>query len=203
MGFNKIYLEEINNLNLNLKNLNLLELGDQEIHDNSIGFFGQKLRSSNIFKPLSYTVYDLNKQDGVINFDLSIRHDKYEKFDIITNFGTTEHVELEEGQYNCWYNIHNLLNVNGTIISIVPCDNGFWEKHCRYYYTYNFFKNFENYGYELKKYKITLDGNCLAVLTKNKNINFMPGNIFWKNIVFKNYSSEIIHESNNPKKLKF
>lgn len=207
MGFNRIYYEEMKNLNLDFFNKKFLELGDQEVHDLSIGQIGSKLRKSlhflNLIKKESYKVYDLHDVIGVTKFDLSIIHENLEKFDIITNFGTTEHVELEDGQYNCWLNIHNMLNIDGVILSIVPCDNDMWPEHCRYYYTENFFKSFEQSGYSLIKFKIIADGNCLSLLKKENNCNFMLKEQFWKNIVIKNYSSDIIDKNNNPKNLKF
>jgi hypothetical protein len=62
---------------------------------------------------------------------------------IITNIGTTEHVELEDGQFNCWKNLNQWLNVGGIMIHELP-EAGSWEGHCRYYTTRDFFKSFEN-----------------------------------------------------------
>lgn len=204
MGFNKNYLEEITLLNLSLKDKDLLELGDQEIYDSSIGTIGQKLRHINFFKPKSYTVYDIQESDGVTYCDLSQPIKEPKKFDIITNFGTTEHVELEDGQFNCWVNIHNMLKEDSTLINIVPCDNGGWIGHCRYYYTKKFFNSFEDIGYKLIEYKIVNDLCCLSVLRKDKHLNFLEKDVFWSNIlVKKENNSGIIHGKNNPKNLIF
>jgi len=204
MGFNSIYFNEIKKLNLDFSNLDLLELGDQEIHDSSIGILNSKLRNAKIFNTKSYIVYDLHEREGVEIYDLSIIHEEYKKFDVITNFGTTEHVEPQQGQYNCWLNVHNLLKINGIIINIVPCSNGGWEDHCRYYYNDLFFKQFEQIGYSILEYKIIADRNCFCVLKKINNSKFLSEKEFWKNIIFKEENnSNIIYFDNNPKNLKF
>lgn len=204
MGYISLYDKEIKKLNLNLKNLDLLELGDQEIHDPILARPFSKVRNSYIFNPKSYTVYDLHERPGVTIFDLSIEHENLQTFDIITNFGTTEHVEPENGQYVCWKNIHNMLRINGLLISIVPCSEGGWEDHCRYFYNKNFFEEFENIGYNLLEYKIIFDKNCYSVLQKKENSNFIQQQDFWKNILIrKENNSSIIYGDNNPKGLLF
>lgn len=204
MGYNALYDYEIKCLGIDFSQLELLELGDQEIHDPGLGALFSKLRDSSIFKTKKYVTYDLHSRLGVDIFDLSEKHDNYNKFDVITNFGTTEHVEPEIGQYNCWYNIHNLLNLGGMIISIVPCSDGGWEDHCRYYYNKLFFEQFEEIGYELKSYKVINDLNCFSILKKIDNSSFLNEEEFWKYLVIKKENdSNIIYHDNNPKKLQF
>ena len=204
MGYVMLYDNEVRKLNLNFKNLDLLELGDQEIHDHRLAPMFSKLRNSRIFDAKRYVVYDLHKREGVTEYDLSEVHHECEKFDVITNFGTTEHVEPELGQYNCWLNIHNMLKPNGIIINIVPCSDGGWEDHCRYYYNQLFFEQFEDIGYNLLSYKVILDKNCFSVLQKKQDNEFLKEEDFWKNLVVrKQNNSDIIYHDNNPKGLKF
>lgn len=205
MGYISIYNEQIKKLKLDLSKLDLLELGDQEIHDPALGKMFSKLRDSIVLNPRSYTVYDLHKRHGVTVFDLAETYNfDLQKFDIITNFGTTEHVEPEVGQYNCWKNIHKMLKINGMIISIVPCSDGGWEDHCRYFYNKLFFEAFEEIGYNLIVYKIIEDKNCFSVLQKKEEMDFLSEQNFWKDILIRRENnSEIIYHDNNPKALKF
>ncbi|SVE25247.1 uncharacterized protein METZ01_LOCUS478101, partial [marine metagenome] len=55
-------------------------------------------------------IFDMNK-------NLAKDYDFHEKFDLVTNFGTTEHIC---NQANVFKNMHDLCNVNGLIIGIVP-----------------------------------------------------------------------------------
>ena len=205
MGYTLLYDYYIKKLKLDYSKMDLLELGDQEVHDHRVAKMFSKLRDSSVFNPKSYTVYDLHKREGVTVFDLANKHqEELKKFDIITNFGTTEHVEPELGQYNCWFNIHNMLNLNGLIVSIVPCSDGGWEDHCRYFYNEHFFENFENIGYNLLLYKVIEDKNCLSVLQKKEESNFLTEEQFWDHVLIrKENNSDIIYHDNNPKGLKF
>ncbi|MCK9162305.1 MAG: class I SAM-dependent methyltransferase [Arcobacteraceae bacterium] len=67
--------------------------------------------------------YDLNK---LHNFDVS--------FDIITNFGTAEHI-FNIGIF--FENLHNLLKPNGIALNVTPCygdiNHGFWNIHPNVY----------------------------------------------------------------------
>ena len=66
-------------------------------------------------------VFDMNK-------DLAQDYGYQEKFDLVTNFGTTEHIC---NQAQIFKNIHDLCNVNGIMIGIVPfqgaVDHGFFN----------------------------------------------------------------------------
>ncbi len=68
-----------------------------------------------------YEAIDVNAHAGSKPFDLNENlFNKYsynEKFDLVTNFGTTEHIF---NQFEVFRNMHNLCNVNGLIIGIVP-----------------------------------------------------------------------------------
>ena len=65
--------------------------------------------------------YDLNK-------NLEESYDYKEKFDLVTNFGSTEHIF---NQYENFKNMHNLCKENGLMIGIVPMqgalDHGFFN----------------------------------------------------------------------------
>lgn len=59
-------------------------------------------------------------------------------FDVITNYGTTEHVWPYKHQYQCFKNIHNCAKVGGVFIHIVPVIGG-WIGHSDIYYDNAFF----------------------------------------------------------------
>jgi hypothetical protein len=63
-----------------------------------------------------------------MNKNLAKDYDVHEKFDIVTNFGTTEGIC---NQANMFKNMHDLCNINGIMIGIVPfqgkVSNGFFN----------------------------------------------------------------------------
>lgn len=123
---------------------NILELGSQIYIKNRVnsGYF------KNIFSHYNITSLDITGENNSLRLDLSkpLIHDK--KYDLITNFGTTEHVS---NQYECWKNIYNLLDENGIIISEIPEINS-WSGHCKYYVDFKFFKMLET-NFEIIDYR--------------------------------------------------
>lgn len=184
-----------------INELVLLELGIQESVE-PLGF--RYLRDDLKDKFNRYVSLDLHDIEGVTKFDLSILNDNAFEVDIITNFGTTEHVEYEDGQYNCWSNLHHWLKVGGIAIHEIP-EYGSWKNHCRYYTTFDFFKNMENYGYRI----LELDnhhghnGNLnWVVIKKITDVPFMSYDVFYNfMMVDKNVVMDIIDPLNNPKHL--
>lgn len=69
-----------------------------------------------------------------------------EPCDIVTDFGTSEHVS---NYYNCWLNKHNGCNIGGLIISENPKVNN-WHGHGFHYLTKEFYSELcKVAGYEL------------------------------------------------------
>jgi hypothetical protein len=85
-----------------------------------------------------HTSFDINGQDGTLQIDLGepIPSEYKAKFDIVTNFGTTEHVNR---QSQCFKNIHKMLKVGGIVVHIVPSADGPLKKHGVHQYTLEFF----------------------------------------------------------------
>jgi hypothetical protein len=112
----------------------ILELGAQHFlvgpQQKIAGYF------SKIFNNYPITIIDMNGENGALKIDLSKDIDIKSSYDLITNFGTSEHVS---DQYTCWKNIHALLSNEGIVISEIP-EIGSWKGHCRYYVDYSFFK---------------------------------------------------------------
>jgi hypothetical protein len=154
----------------------------------------------------SYLSVDLHQEENITVFDLSKHNPNMFSADILTNFGTSEHVEYEDGQYNCWKNIHDWVNVGGISLHDVPL-TGYWKNHCRYFYTDEFFKEFEKFGYkilDLRHQDSWGDPLIWCVLQKTEHKEFMSFETF-KNLITIDYdtSSNIIAGHNNPKKLSF
>lgn len=122
-----------------------LELGSQEF----VGIFNNICVREVFAKEFKECItVDLHNIKDVTICDLSIYQEGLFNVDLITNFGTTEHVEYEDGQYNCWKNIHNWLNIDGIIVHLTP-EFRSWPGHCRYYTDFDFYKNLENFGYKI------------------------------------------------------
>jgi len=87
-----------------------------------------------IFGGGSYRSLDLTDSRADYAYDLSFPLPDIGKYDVVTNFGTTEHV-FNIGQ--SFANIHNLLNVGGLQLHTLPAygyiDHGFYNIHpCAY-----------------------------------------------------------------------
>lgn len=79
---------------------------------------------------------DMNGLDGSLQLDLSNPiSELIGEFDVITNFGTSEHIL---NQYQVFKNIHNFTKIGGFQVHAVPLV-GHWERHCPYHYGKNFF----------------------------------------------------------------
>lgn len=204
MGISNILYEKYKDLNLDKNNLELLELGDQEIVYGEKKGIRFRIDESVNFK--EWKTLDLHERDGVYIKDLSLLDLEFKKFDIITNFGTSEHVEPESGHYNCWLNIHTWTKKGGYSIHEIP-EYGSWKDHCRFYYTLEFFNSFRKIGYDIKTLELNHypdQGNLIfCVLYKKEDSDFISYEDFYKNIRIEEISSSIIASENNPKGLVF
>ena len=179
--------------------LDLIELGDQNIVYPTGPELKVRDKYSKYFK--SWRTLDLHNVPGVEIYDLSINHNESGKADIITNFGTSEHVEYEEGQYNCWLNIHNLLKKDGIMIHALP-PFGYWPDHCRYYCDEDFFKSFEWIGYKIRLMEMMYNKLLYCVLQKETQTDFFTMQRFLKKLYFVNFSTnDICPNTNDPKNL--
>jgi len=101
----------------------------------------------------AHVAIDLNGKDGAmpLNLDDPVPFLFRDQFDVITNYGTSEHVN---NQYQVFKNAHDMCKLNGIIINVVPRE-GHWPGHCRYFYTEKFVESLRNAcGYELVLGKI-------------------------------------------------
>ncbi len=184
--------------------MTLLELGDQDIL-----FEGPASK----FRELEQSYYkqwaslDLHDRPGVTLKDLSILENDLGQWDVLTNFGTSEHVEPELGHYNCWKNIHNWTVVSGYAMHDVP-EAGSWPGHCRFRYSLDFFNEFKEIGYEiteLVQVPYPQQGNLIfCCMKKIKEVEFFDYAVF-NSLIAADYDTDwnLIASENNPKNLTF
>jgi len=130
----------------------MCELGNQHIRVPGIGYTVAK----QYFKSLGFhhASIDMNGLNGAIRLDLSKVLALPGTSDIVTNFGTSEHIPNQPVVFE---NIHNLCCVGGIMIHAVPLV-GNWENHGDYYYTTRFFVNLTSLnGYEIVRI-VVIDG---------------------------------------------
>jgi hypothetical protein len=99
----------------------------------------------------SYTAIDVNQKYGSVPMDLNkdLRRDYgfTKTYDLVTNNGTGEHLF---NQYAVFKNVHDLTNVGGVMLHIMPCVN--WVNHCFYNFHPILYADLAvANGYELKK----------------------------------------------------
>lgn len=109
----------------------ICELGAQCIFGGNWGRYGERY-FKNEFNYLDVTSFDYTGENGAIRVNLSNPIDGQYKnmFDVVTNFGTTEHVK---NQYVCWKNIFEILKNDGFVISEIP-KKGSWANHRKFYF---------------------------------------------------------------------
>ncbi len=118
----------------------MLELGAQGFRGRQKIYSGVKI-ARKYFNSIGINCIsvDISGKYGSLKIDLRepIKKEFYNKFDIITNCGTTEHISPIEKQYQVFKNIHLCAKVDGIIIHFVPVGN---RKHSYLYYEKGFFE---------------------------------------------------------------
>ena len=109
----------------------IAELGNQFFRESVLG---AEVSAKKVFEALgaAHTGFDINGRDGAVAVDLSrpLTPD-CRGFGLVTNFGTSEHVE--QSQYWCWRNIHNLCVSTGWMLHTIP-EVGSWPRHGKWHY---------------------------------------------------------------------
>lgn len=159
----------------------MVELGDQKLNAHvALKPSGERVWAKDYFELLGFHHYciDLHGMNGSFPLDLSRPiEDKFwiNKFDVLTNFGTSEHVL---NQCERWRNIHNLVKVGGSFIHVIP-QIGSLVGHCPYYYSNQFFRSLamvNNYDIIFNNYLPTV--GCIAIcLIKQKDNLFIWNNV--------------------------
>lgn len=87
-----------------------------------------------------YVSIDINGEHGAFQFDLNRSilsdHQYNEVFDLVTNFGTSEHCF---NQFEVFRNIHQLCRSGGYMLHTIPTQG--WGRHCFFRYDANFFED--------------------------------------------------------------
>lgn len=184
MGLNTEYLSFIESsirqvFGNNFSNLHMLELGDQVISDpNLTEKTGKDYFTQRGFTHISV---DINGLHGAIVRDLTKPEefrDWHGTFDVLTNSGTTEHVEPFESQFECFSIIHDCIKIGGIAIHLIPDvferdRHGSWKYHCHYYYSGSFFELLaKECEYELLSNTV-INGLRCATVRKMKDVPFM------------------------------
>jgi len=159
--------------------LRMLELGNQEIREPDIDEDTGKEYFTN--RGYEHVSVDVNGLHGAVARDLT-RPEQFQDWhgawDILTNSGTTEHVEPLEAQYECFSIIHDCVRTGGIAVHLVPDaherdKNGAWKGHCRFYYSGEFFELLaKECEYELLANTVINGLRCAAV-GKTKDAPFM------------------------------
>ena len=166
------------------ENINMLELGDQILNNNENFFEGFKTAKDYYTnKKYNHTSFDWNGLNGAIPVDLTNIDNKYNnKFNLITDHGTSEHVL---NQYNIFKNLHNWGTINCIYIHCVPLEG---EEH-KQYLNYEFpphgdFEYSSNFWEELcivNNYEvIKIQGNLVSNLAISFPKNFYSASSYKK-----------------------
>lgn len=162
-----------------LEGKRMLELGNQDILNSFWGkTFAPKLSEKDgkqyySRRAVEHTSIDLNGRDGALKIDLSRPFNRPEwrgHFDVVTNSGTSEHVEPHEAQFTCFQNVHEVTKNSGLMIHIVPGvqelrGSGYWKYHCNNYYSTEFFRMLcRSNDYRLLEQKVMDELLCVCLL---------------------------------------
>lgn len=107
----------------NLINKYMVELGDQEfVLPGRLDYCGFEISLSKNYYDLigvSHTTIDWHGKNGALIIDMSkpITSLLFNRFDILTDFGFSEHVK---DQYQNWKNIHDIVKPGGLMIHELP-----------------------------------------------------------------------------------
>jgi SAM-dependent methyltransferase len=118
----------------------MLELGNKKSGDLTYKswFTAQGIRHVSV---------DINGLDGALKLDLR-EPLNLGQFDMVTNFGTTEHVV--DNQYQAWKNIHEAVKLGGVYIGMCPSPGDWWW-HGEHYPSMDFYRQFADLnGYEIE-----------------------------------------------------
>ncbi len=173
--------------------MSMLELGCQQIREFVRNSLQSKSTAKSYFKSIGIKSISIDIKGCNYSKVVDLREpmkDKYhDKFDIVTNSGTTEHIIPLKGQYQAFKNIHNCAKKGAVMIHILPGVSKYYG-HCQTYYSFDFFRTLA----ELSDYKIVLMehiknrefftwmGICLIKNKDNKFTNDKKK--FFKNIQF-------------------
>jgi|SRR3990167_4396860 len=164
----------------------VLELGAQHLYDRSYG--GEAPYANRWYQKrgLSYTCIDLSGENQSLKIDLEKPVNPDALFDLVTDFGTGEHVR---NAYNVFKTLHDYVIPGGVIIRQNP-KTGNWPLHGFWYATEAMYiKLAEIQGYEIIDIgedaamgNVTDGWNVYCLYKKSGNAPFMSKAKFSSNI---------------------
>jgi len=171
-AFKKYEEQILSKLRLEYCGLIWCELGNQR-------YCGKPAKGMYELKGVKHTSIDINGLGGAVPIDLDspIPSNMENKFDVVTNYGTSDHVN---NQYSVFKNVHLMCKLNGIMLHGVPLI-GNWVKHCRYYYSKQFFEGLSiKCGYRIIDLKVLNSGFyrhpknlVVGVLQRVENVAFV------------------------------
>ena len=205
MGIRRHSLEFIHEVIDKLKDdVEMLDMGNTYIKGNAIDYIKENYEmegfnyvdgnviSKEYFTALGYkhTSIDLNQKENAMSIDMRkpiIEDNIINKFDVILDIGTSEHIEY---QYMNFKNLYDMCKTGGLFIHVLPRE-GYWKKHCKYKYNFDFFKQLAKRNeYEILILDIRLDKDICCCMKKTNNKGFMLEDDF-------NKLSLVVEEGNN------
>ena len=141
--------------------LKVCELGDQVIKWHQDRTCKQYMINKGVKEHISL---DMNGRHGALRVDLSIPTKQWiGYFDMVTNFGTAEHVE--NGIYTCFENIHKWTRDNGVMVHVGPPAGG-----CPWHSPYHFERWFFEKLAEKCNYKLVFSDYRVVTPRRIKNL---------------------------------
>lgn len=181
--------KSLDRLNPYLKrDLKMLELGAQNLYDSEN--YGRTAKHYFCENGLYHLSLDIIQHQECEYADLRDPLDLNETFNIVTNYGTLEHID--GSLYQPFKNIHEACCIGGIMIHENP-KTGNWPLHGQHYFTKDFYVQFAKVcNYELLEVceeaamGNTIDGwNVCAVLRKKEDAAFISETKF--NKIYKAY----------------
>jgi len=192
MGITAKSISRLNQFNC-LRPLVMCELGAQNTY---FDYWWNKIGKDYFVQwGIEHRSYDIIPHQGAefIDLRLPIAPELKGIFDVVTDFGTTEHIDGDFYQAN--KNIHDLVKVNGLVIRETPLTEH-WPEHPS---TYNYLdeKFYEDLalfnGYEIRELTIeyamdnVIDGGLVCVVYQKTTDNPFMSKENWKKIKFYNH----------------
>jgi hypothetical protein len=185
MGITNLSLNRMKRFGCLQQGVKMLELGCQNIYVQGYSptttsleqfpkEFGVDMETWDILGCQNSKVVDLRK---------AVPKSEHLKYDVVTDFGTTEHVDGK--YYQARKNIHDVCRVGGLMIHETPL-TGHWIGHGHNYLTTNFYNQLANaMKYEVLELTIeyamgnTTDGGLVVcVLRKTEDLPFVDAKTF-------------------------
>jgi len=152
IGFEDCFMGELGNQRIRyLENYWEVVSWPGTMHKNTPGIIKGSSKYYHISLGVTHDSFDLNGGDGAVTLDLIKPIDKkYRgKYNIVTNFGTSEHCGGRDKQYYVFNNIDKFCCHGGLMIHNVP-HTGNWPGHGDVWYTIDFFKELAKiYKYDI------------------------------------------------------